>query len=279
MKIIDQHKSFGGIQYRCQHYSQLCQCEMHFSLYLPPQSFKHTVPLLTWLSGLTCTDENFVTKAGAQQYAAKYGLAILAPDTSPRGKDIPDVPEAYDIGIGAGFYLNANLSPWADNFQMYSYICEELPALLNNTDFNLDLSRQGIFGHSMGGHGALTIGLKNPQKFHSISAFAPICSPIQCPWGVKAFNTYLGTDQVLWQPYDACQLIETLGCSVEILVDQGTEDDFLKEQLRPELLSKSCDKANVSLNLRYQDGYDHSYFFIASFIEDHIKHHCQTLCD
>lgn len=277
MDIIEQHKLFDGVQYRCKHYSALCQCDMHFSLYMPPQATQDEVPLLTWLSGLTCTDENFVLKAGAQRFAAQYGLAILVPDTSPRGKDIADEAGAYDIGKGAGFYLDATLSPWAANYQMYSYITEELPELLKTTHFKLNLSRQGIFGHSMGGHGALTIGLKNRDRFQSISAFAPICSPMHCSWGIKAFKAYLGNDQALWQQYDACYLIETLGSSCELLVDQGTEDEFLQKQLQPDRLLKSCRHAKALLNLRYQDGYDHSYFFIASFIEDHIKHHSQTL--
>jgi len=277
INIIDQHKSFGGIQYRCKHFSQVCQCDMHFSLYVPPQAVEHTVPVLTWLSGLTCTDENFVTKAGVQQFAAQYGVAVLAPDTSPRGENIPDEPQAYDIGIGAGFYVDAVVSPWVEHFQMYSYVSQELPALLESSQFKLDHHRQGIFGHSMGGHGAITIGLKHPDLFQSISAFSPICAPMHCPWGVKAFTTYLGEEKSMWQQYDACHLIETLGSSRELLIDQGTKDEFLPDQLCPERLIESCNRARVPLNLRYQDGYDHSYFFIASFIKDHIKHHSRIL--
>jgi len=278
MHIMTDIKCFGGRQLRIKHDSQACGCEMTFSLFLPPKAKEEPVPLLTWLSGLTCNDENFVTKAGAQRHAAHHQVAILAPDTSPRGKNIPDDPnQEWDFGLGAGFYVDAIKEPWYKNYQMASYVSQELQQLLTTSHFNLDLSRQAIFGHSMGGHGALTLAIKNPSLYQSVSAFAPICSPIDCPWGQKALSNYLGEDQSLWDDYDSCRLIEKLGYSGEILIDQGSDDCFLSEQLKPQLLEHACQKKDTPLTLRTQQGYDHSYFFIASFIEDHIAFHAQQI--
>lgn len=268
---------FGGRQLRFKHVAETVRCEMTFSIYLPPQVSEKPVPVLYWLSGLTCTDENFVQKAGAQQFAAKHGVAIVAPDTSPRGKNVPDDPDGnWDFGLGAGFYLNASQSPWAENYHMYDYVLEELPSLLA-TGFNLDLSRQSIFGHSMGGHGALTLGIKNPDRFKSISAFAPICAPMQCPWGEKAFRHYLGDNRESWRQYDTCELIAQCENHIPILVDFGTADGFLTEQLKPELLEKACDTHRYPIRIRQQTGYDHSYFFIASFIGEHVEFHAENL--
>jgi len=255
---------------------------MRFSVFLPPQAETQKVPVLYWLSGLTCTDENFVQKAGAQQFAARCGVALIAPDTSPRGDDVPDDPnEAYDFGLGAGFYLNATQSPWRENYRMYDYVSTELPSLVQ-AEFPVDASRSGIFGHSMGGHGALTIGLKNREQFRSISAFAPICAPIQCPWGQKALGTYLGDNQERWQEYDACALVKkghANSADAPILIDQGLDDNFLGQQLKPELFQTACDEAETPLHLHLRKGYDHSYFFIASFIESHISFHIEQLSD
>lgn len=271
------NRSFGGQQLRYRHRSEVLDCEMHFSIYLPPQVSTSGVPVLYWLSGLTCTDENFVIKAGAQKYAAEHGVAIVAPDTSPRGEGVPDDPEgAYDFGLGAGFYLNATQQPWADHYRMYDYIVDELPQLIEG-QFPIDENRAGIFGHSMGGHGALTIGLKNPNKYRAISAYSPICSPINCPWGEKALGNYLGQDKNLWQQYDACALIRQAEIKLPILVDQGEADNFLVDQLKPELLEQAAQASGYSIDIRRHIGYDHSYFFIASFIEDHIRFHAQFL--
>ena len=273
-------RSFEGKQLRFSHFSESTQCEMTFSVYLPPQVVEGKVPALYWLSGLTCTDENFVQKAGAQQYAAEYGVAIIAPDTSPRGEGVADDPEgAWDFGLGAGFYLNATQAPFDQHYQMYQYISQELPDLIVEK-FPIDSRKQGVFGHSMGGHGALTIGLKHPERFKSISAFAPICAPSQCAWGHKAFSNYLGDDQTQWKAYDSCELIKAgvlNSRKIPLLVEQGCADDFLTEQLKPELLQQACEEMGVSLELNYRKGYDHSYFFIASFIGGHIAFHAQQL--
>ncbi|MFP6806613.1 MAG: S-formylglutathione hydrolase [Pseudomonadales bacterium] len=271
---IAANQSFGGRQLQYTHDASSVNCKMRFSIFLPPQAETKKVPVLYWLSGLTCSDENFVQKAGAQKYAAELGIAIVAPDTSPRGEDVPDDPDgAYDFGLGAGFYVNATQAPWAKHYQMYEYISSELPVLIA-AEFPVDALRSGIFGHSMGGHGALSIGLKNPALFKSISAFAPICSPVNCPWGEKALGNYLGGDQKTWLDYDACELIgRSDNTDQAILVDQGGSDDFLEEQLKPELLQRACDKAGRQLELRLQPGYDHSYFFIATFMESHIRFH------
>ncbi|NIB43048.1 S-formylglutathione hydrolase [Pseudomaricurvus alkylphenolicus] len=280
MELLAENKCFGGRQLQYSHASTSLGCDMRFSIFLPPQAAGEgtKVPVLYWLSGLTCTDENFVQKAGAQQYAAKHGVAIVAPDTSPRGEGVPDDPEgAYDFGLGAGFYVNATQAPWSEHYRMYDYIREELPALVE-AEFPVDSDRCGIFGHSMGGHGALTIGLKNQDKFKTISAFAPIVSPMNCPWGEKALSNYLGDDQENWRQYDTCELIRKNATRQQpILVDQGDADQFLQEQLKPELLQQACALAEYELTLRMQPGYDHSYFFMASFIGEHIEFHASHL--
>ena len=277
MEQIGENRSFGGRQLRFTHASRTLNCDMNFSVYLPPAAEHGEVPVLYWLSGLTCTDENFVTKAGAQHYAARHGVAIVAPDTSPRGEGVPDDPEgAYDFGLGAGFYVNAVQEPWANHYQMYDYISTELPALVAAQP-SIDAERAGIFGHSMGGHGALTIALKNPQNYRSVSAFSPICSPLNCPWGEKALGNYLGGDREHWKQHDSTELIRAAQQHLPILVDQGAADDFLHEQLKTELLQQASAEANYPITIRMQPGYDHSYFFISSFIGEHIEFHMQHL--
>ena len=274
---ISRNKSFGGIQGTYSHESRETGCVMRFGVFIPPQAEAGAVPVLFWLSGLTCTEENFVAKAGAQRIAAELGLALVVPDTSPRGLKIPGEDESYDFGSGAGFYVDATEAPWSRGYRMYSYITQELFTLVAAT-FPVDAARVGIFGHSMGGHGALTLALKNPDRYKSVSAFAPICSPLRCPWGEKAFSGYLGVDRAPWREYDATALIEDRGwAGPAILVDQGTGDQFLDGQLKPELLAKACGEAGVALDLRMQQGYDHSYFFIATFIEDHLRFHALNL--
>ncbi len=241
-----------------------------------PEANITPVPVLWYLSGLTCTEENFTFKAGAQRYAAEHGIILVAPDTSPRGAGVAGEEESYDFGTGAGFYVDALVDPWKENYRMYSYIVKELPDLVFK-HFPGDRMRQGISGHSMGGHGALTIGLRNPETFLSISAFSPICAPVQCPWGQKALSGYLGQDQKNWHQYDASELVASGHRSGEILIDQGTDDDFLSSQLLPQKLEQACQAENQSLRLRMQTGYDHSYYFIASFIGDHIKFHAERL--
>ena len=276
MKTISRTASFDGEQGYFEHQSAVLSCTMRFSVFVPPQAKDGNCPALWYLSGLTCTEDNATVKAGFQRVAAELGMIIICPDTSPRGDDVPD-DEAYDFGKGAGFYLNATEAPWKAHFRMYDYITEELQALVAS-EFPIDTARQGISGHSMGGHGALTIWAKNRDMYKSVSAFAPIVSPINCPWGEKALSGYLGTDKTTWQDYDACALIEKHGASdVEILVDQGLADPFLEKELKPELLEAACTAAGQKLTLRRHKGYDHSYFFISSFIEDHLRHHAQQL--
>ncbi len=277
MQQIGTNKCFGGEQRRYQHHADSLNCDMTFSVFLPPQARVQPVPVLYWLSGLTCTDENFVTKAGAQRYAAEHGIAIIAPDTSPRGDDVADDPEgAYDFGLGAGFYLNATQEPYANHYKMYDYICEELPALAAK-ELPIVAAKTAISGHSMGGHGALTIALKNPGRFTSVSAFAPVCSPTQCPWGKKALTGYLGEDQSVWQEYDASLLIAQAEERLPMLIDQGSADQFLEEQLKPELLIAAAEQHAYPVTYRLQEGYDHSYFFMATFIGEHIEFHAQRL--
>jgi len=277
MQQIAENKCFGGRQVRYSHASQVLGCEMKFSVFLPPQASEGKVPVVYWLSGLTCTDENFVTKAGAQRYAAELGLAIVAPDTSPRGEGVPDDPEgAYDFGLGAGFYVNATQAPWSRHYQMYDYVVRELPALVAG-DCPVDDSRVGISGHSMGGHGALTIALKNPGRFRSVSAFAPICSPLNCPWGEKALGGYLGPDRDAWRAHDTTALLAQASERLPVLVDQGDADDFLQEQLKTHLLQEASGAAEYPMTIRMQPGYDHSYFFIASFIGEHLAFHAGCL--
>lgn len=277
LEQIGAAKSFGGQQLRFTHQSDACGCEMTFAVYLPPAASQGPVPVLYWLSGLTCTDENFVTKAGAQAYASEHGLAIVAPDTSPRGEGVPDDPQGdYDFGLGAGFYVNATEAPWSEHYRMYDYVVDELPALVNS-NFAVDSDLRGIFGHSMGGHGALTIALKNPGMFKSVSAFAPIVAPTKCPWGHKALGGYLGDDRAAWAAHDTCALVATAQERLPLLIDQGDADGFLEEQLQPHLLEEACETAGHPLTLRMQPGYDHSYYFIATFMEDHIRHHAGAL--
>jgi S-formylglutathione hydrolase len=276
LTTLEQRRCFGGIQGVYRHDSSATGTAMAFSVYEPPQAARGPVPVLYWLSGLTCTWANFTEKAGAQRYAARAGLMIVAPDTSPRGTDFPGEHDAYDFGSGAGFYVDATEGPWARNYRMYSYVTAELPALIN-AHFPTDAERQGIFGHSMGGHGALITALKNPDKYRSLSAFAPISSPTRCPWGEKALSGYLGPDREAWRTYDASLLAAGSGWRSEVLVDQGTGDDFLHEQLKPDLLREAFAAAGIPLTLRYQAGYDHSYYFMASFMAEHIAHHARLL--
>jgi len=274
---VSRNQCFGGVQGVYSHESRETGCVMRFGVFLPPQAEARKGPVLYWLSGLTCTEENFIVKAGAQRVAAELGLAIVVPDTSPRGLKIPGESDNYDFGLGAGFYVDATQAPWSRGYRMYSYVVKELPALIES-EFPVDSARAGIFGHSMGGHGALTIALKNPDTYKSVSAFAPICSTMRCPWGEKALTGYLGADRTLWREYDATALVESRGWQgPALLVDQGTNDQFLESQLKPELLKEACTRAGVSLDLRLREGYDHSYFFIASFIEDHLRFHARNL--
>ena len=278
LEKIGENRCFDGLQQRYQHHSQALDCDMVFSVFLPPQAADGPVPLIYWLSGLTCTDQNFVQKAGAQRYAAERGVAIVAPDTSPRGDNVPDDPEqSWDFGSGAGFYLNATQAPYAAHYHMYDYVVTELPEVLKQ-DFPLDLTRGAIMGHSMGGHGAISIGLKNPEKYRSVSAFSPISNPSTCPWGHKAFGNYLGNDRERWKEYDSCELLFSGKTHPQpLLVDQGANDEFLVEQLKPHALSEACAASGQTLELRMREGYDHSYFFIASFIGEHIRFHADNL--
>ena len=280
MERLSSKKCYGGEQIRCKHFSTSLVCEMTFSVFLPEQLSTGAdikLPVLYWLSGLTCNDENFVQKAGAQKLASELGLILVAPDTSPRGEGVPDDPEgAYDLGHGAGFYVNATQEPWKKHYQMYDYIVEELPELINRK-FPANGERQGIAGHSMGGHGALTIGLRNPDKYKSISAFAPIVSPMNCPWGQKALGNYLGENKNEWLSYDAVSWVKNATRPIPILVDQGSADEFLENQLKPSLLVEVCSQVGYPLNYNQRDGYDHSYFFITSFIENHLQFHSALL--
>lgn len=276
MERISSNKSFGGEQGVYSHASSSTKTDMTFAVYVPPQAAERPVPVLWYLSGLTCTHDNAMGKAGMQEHAARLGMIVVLPDTSPRGEGVADDAEgAYDFGLGAGFYVNATQAPFADNYQMYSYVVDELPELIGK-EFNADMSRQGICGHSMGGHGALTIGLKNPGRFKSISAFAPIVSPVNCPWGQKALGGYLGDDKAAWAEHDACALVAAGAEKLPLLVDQGTGDNFLEQELQPELLVMACEKADHPLTLRMQEGYDHSYFFISTFMKDHMKWHAKA---
>jgi len=277
VKTLSQHRCFGGVQGTYAHEAVETRCTMRFGVFLPPQAQTGKVPALYWLSGLTCTEENFIVKAGAQRVAAELGIALVVPDTSPRGLNLPDEAKSYDFGLGAGFYVDATQAPWSQGYRMYSYVVRELRELVA-AHFPLDPARMGIFGHSMGGHGALTIALRNPQSYKSVSAFAPISSPMRCPWGEKALGGYLGDDRARWRDYDSTALIEDRDwIGPPLLVDQGTADPFLDAQLRPDLLRAACAARNVPLDLRMQDGYDHSYFFIASFVDDHLRFHARHL--
>lgn len=276
LELVSANKSFGGWLKRYKHHSKVLGCEMVFAIFLPAAAEERDVPLLWWLSGLTCTDENFTQKAGAQRVAAELGLAFVCPDTSPRGTDLPGEHDSYDFGSGAGFYLNAEQAPWNKHYRMYDYVTEELPALVRE-HFPLN-GREAISGHSMGGHGALICALKNPDRYTSVSAFAPIANPTQCPWGEKAFGGYLGDDRESWKAWDACELIAAGAQVDEIKVDQGDADNFYQDgQLRPEALEAACQDAGIGLTLQMRPGYDHSYFFIASFIDDHLRYHAHHL--
>ena len=272
---VSESRCFGGIQGIYRHASETLGCDMRFSFFRPPGPQR--APVVYWLSGLTCTEENFTTKAGAQRVAAELGLALVAPDTSPRGLDIRGEAESWDFGLGAGFYVDATEMPWSRGYRMYSYVTRELPAVIAS-NFDLDAARCSIMGHSMGGHGALVVALRNPDAYASVSAFAPIVAPTRVPWGEKAFSRYLGADRDKWRDYDASELARTRGWrGPPILVDQGTKDPFLESQLRPGLLREACTAAGVPLELRLQEGYDHSYYFIATFIADHLRYHATHL--
>ncbi|MGE5660173.1 MAG: S-formylglutathione hydrolase [Actinomycetota bacterium] len=272
------YKLFGGQLGYYSHQSATCNHEMKFAVYQPPQAQFQSVPVLYFLSGLTCTEENFMVKAGAQQFAAKYGLMLVVPDTSPRNTGTPGEDNDWDLGTGAGFYVDATLNPWQAHYQMYSYVVEELPALIAQ-HFPIISERQGIFGHSMGGHGALICALKNRDRFLCASAFSPISAPMRCPWGQKAFTHYLGSNPESWRSYDASELVLKAQLNSPILIDVGTADSFLADgQLLPEIFAKACEQAGQPLTLRMQEGYDHSYYFITTFIEDHIRHHAAILC-
>ncbi len=277
LQQLSSQKVFGGQHIRYEHPSQTLKCKMQFAVYLPPQvELGQPLPVLYWLSGLTCTDENFMQKAGALKTAAELGLIIVAPDTSPRGEGVADDPDgAWDFGLGAGFYLNATQAPWAEHYHMYDYVVHELPTLIEK---HLPVSdKRSISGHSMGGHGALIAALREPQRYQSVSAFAPICQPTQCPWGEKAFSHYLGTQRETWMEWDASALMAQATQQLPMLIDQGEADSFLVEQLKPAALQDAAERAGYPLTLRMQPGYDHSYYFIASFIEEHLRFHAQAL--
>lgn len=273
-EIHARHRSFGGELLFCSHESAACGGAMRFSMFLPPG--EGPFPVLLWLSGLTCTEENFMAKSGAQRRAAELGLAILAPDTSPRDTGIEGEDEDWDLGTGAGFYVDATQPPWDSHYMMETWINSELPEAASGT-FSVDFQRCGISGHSMGGHGALVFALRHPDRYRSVSAFAPICAPTRCPWGQKALGAYLGDDRNAWSSYDACELLRSGGRLPELLVDQGDCDQFLDQQLLPDLLEKACGETGIPLTLRRQQGYDHSYYFVASFIDDHLEWHASRL--
>ncbi len=276
MKKTESIREVGGWLNRYQHESESCHCSMTFSVYLPPQAETQKVPAVYWLSGLTCSDDNFRVKAGAQRYAAELGLALIMPDTSPRGDAVPDAKDRYDLGAGAGFYVNATRMPWAKHYHMYDYVTRELPGLIE-ANFPVVPELRSISGHSMGGHGALICALKEPGQYRSVSAFSPICNPVNCGWGKGCFSAYLGDDQKNWEDYDATCLVKAGAQPIPLLIDQGTGDEFLAEQLYPQNLQAACDEQGFPLTLRYQEDYDHSYHFIASFIGEHLAWHAAAL--
>lgn len=276
IKVRSTHACFDGTVSFYSHVSSQTKTKMNFSIFFPDEKINSNVPGLIYLAGLTCTDETFITKAGALKYASEQGMALICPDTSPRDAGVDGEDKDWDFGTGAGFYLDAEKEPWAQNYRMYSYITKELICIMDN-EFDIDIKKIGIFGHSMGGHGALTIFLKNQDIFKSVSAFAPICNPMKCPWGKKAFTNYLGTEIEKWKSYDACHLVTKNPTSVEILVDQGLSDAFLKEQLYPHKFLEACKSANVNLKFRQHEGYDHGYYFISTFMADHVEHHAKIL--
>ncbi|MBF6602599.1 MAG: S-formylglutathione hydrolase [Sphingorhabdus sp.] len=275
MQIISTNKAFGGVQGVYSHHSAETGTDMTFAVFVPDHPDGAKLPVLWYLSGLTCTHANVMDKGEYRRLAAELGIIVICPDTSPRGENVPD-DDAYDMGQGAGFYVDATEKPWSANFRMRSYVEQELPALIAR-QFPADMERQGIFGHSMGGHGALTIALRNPSQFRSVSAFAPIVSPLNCPWGHKALGGYLGSDQAKWRDYDACALIDDGARVDDILIDQGTADQFLEEQLQPQLLVEACERAAIPLTLNMHEGYDHSYFTISTFMDDHLHWHAERL--
>jgi len=276
MRQIESIKEFGGWLNRYQHTSSSCNCSMTFSVYLPPQAATQKVPAVYWLSGLTCSDDNVRTKAGAQRYAAELGIALVFPDTSPRGDEVPDAPDRYDLGKGAGFYVNATQAPWSTHYHMYDYVTAELPTLV---EANLPLlpGVKSISGHSMGGHGALICALKEQDAYRSVSAFSPICHPVNSPWGEGCFGAYLGEDREQWKAYDATELVKAGARAMPVLIDQGTDDEFLAEQLFPQDLQAAYATQDADMTLRLQDGYDHSYHFIATFIGEHLAYHAKAL--
>jgi S-formylglutathione hydrolase len=273
---VAENKSFGGWQRRFRHHSTELDCDMVFAVFLPPAAERGAVPALYWLSGLTCTDENFMQKAGAQRLAAELGLALVVPDTSPRGPGVPGDPEgAWDFGLGAGFYVDTTEEPWSRHYRMHAYVVDELPRLV---EASLPIAPvRGISGHSMGGHGAIVCALRNPGRYRSLSAFAPIANPMNGPWGQKAFSRFLGPRREAWRGWDSCTLIRETAVRLPLLVDQGEADPFLTTQLQPEALERAAAAASYPLTLRRQPGYDHSYYFIASFIDDHLRHHARAL--
>lgn len=275
MRTLSEQRSFGGWVKRFAHRSDVLDCDMSFGVFLPPQAKQGPVPALWWLSGLTCTDENFMQKAGAQRLAAELGMALICPDTSPRGTDLPGEHDAWDFGSGAGFYVNANQEPWSRHYRMYDYVTRELPELAEAM-LPLD-GRKSVSGHSMGGHGALICALREPELWHSVSAFSPICHPSECQWGIKAFSHYLGDDRNEWAEWDATQLVTTVDKQLPILIDQGTDDEFLGDQLKPGSLEQACICTHHPLEINLREGYDHSYYFVASFIDDHLRHHGKAL--
>lgn len=276
MKILSEHHCFGGTQHFLEHDSRECAIGMRVSVFLPPQAQHGRVPVLYYLAGLTCTEETFMIKAGAQRVAAELGLMLVAPDTSPRQPRLPGDDASWDFGLGAGFYVDATQAPWSAHYRMYSYVTRELPALVAE-HFPADAARQGIFGHSMGGHGALVCALRNPAQYRSLSAFAPIAAPMQCPWGRKAFSGYLGSDESQWLEYDASVLVAQRPFHSPILVDQGAADKFLTEQLNPDVFADACRRSGQPFELRVHAGYDHGYYFIQTFIEEHLRWHARQL--
>ncbi|HZO23527.1 MAG TPA: S-formylglutathione hydrolase [Steroidobacteraceae bacterium] len=277
--VISQHQCFGGVVGFYRHDSTSTASSMRFAVFSPPQARAGRVPVLYYLAGLTCTEETFMIKAGAQRLAAEFGLMLVAPDTSPRGLKLPGESDSWDFGVAAGFYVDATQEPWAGHYRMYSYVTQELRSLIES-EFAADGARTGIFGHSMGGHGALTLALRNPGLYKSISAFAPIAAPRQCPWGQKAFNGYLGPDQGQWSAYDATELVAGIrdaGKRPTILIDQGQADQFLEQQLHPHLFEEASRRVGYPLTLRRHAGYDHSYYFMSSFMADHLRHHARSL--
>jgi S-formylglutathione hydrolase len=278
-ETLSEHRSFGGVVGFYRHASETTRCAMRFAVFTPPQAAQGRVPVLYYLAGLTCSEETFMIKAGAQRVAGELGLMLVAPDTSPRGVPLPGDSDSWDFGVGAGFYVDATQDPWARHYRMYSYIARELPDLID-ARFPSDPARRGVFGHSMGGHGALTVALKNPTRYRSVSAFAPISAPRRSPWGQKAFSGYLGPDHGQWAEHDATELVLRVKDGPQrppMLIDQGLSDQFLERELHPYLLEEACAKVGQRLTLRRHAGYDHGYYFVSTFIEDHLRHHAKAL--